>query len=341
MAIQNLPSTTRVAPSPPDNQKIPELSTEERVGQLFVWGIADTDTLSSASAELIKTTHPAGVLLTGTFTTESLTKLTGEIKQIDIKIPLFIAMDEEGGTVRHITDDTFPGGRLLGMEPDDAFCAAIASRSALLTRAGINANFGIIGDIGWNEQYGYMYPRTYSDTPDEVTKRVHEAVYCSGNSITVIKHFPGHGSTTTNSHYQIPVIAKDASTWMQEDGMPFFQAVKDGVDIIMVGHLIYENIATEPASLSKPIHELLEKANFQGITITDDLGMLEQAGYTATESIKQAIVAGNNVVLISTTMNDPHHLYETLLSEATASPSLMQQIMDQTDKTIELKARRL
>lgn len=307
----------------------------EAVGQLFIWGIPGP-ALSSASADLIQTTHPGGVLLTGNFTSEELRHMTESIRNIPSNIPLFIALDQEGGTVKRLVADQYPGGRTLGGLNNEDFCSAIASRSALLLENGVNVNLNIIGDIGW-ESSSYMWNRAYGNTASDVSGKVAQALACSGSMVTVVKHFPGHGDTAINSHYRIPVIDKDETTWEQEDALPFAAAIADNVDIVMFGHLIYDRIASEPASLSKKFHELLLRQQFSGLTVTDDLGMLGQSGYTTEQAIVEAVEAGNDLLLISTSGRNPQELYSFLFNQATRSAALAEAIKSHADKIAQFK----
>ncbi|MFH0749312.1 MAG: glycoside hydrolase family 3 N-terminal domain-containing protein [Candidatus Gottesmanbacteria bacterium] len=325
-----------LATSVPQAQTLPLLSNEETVGQLFVWGIPGT-TLSSDSAELIANTHPAGVILMGEFTQDELRKITDEIRQIPMKVPLFIAIDGEGGTVTHLKEDKLPGGKILGFLNDDDFCQIIASRSALLLANGINTNFGIIGDIGWNNQT-YMNARAYSNRPEDVAHKVSLAIQCS-TVISAVKHFPGHGDSSINSHYRIPTIMKDEKTWKLEDGLPFLNAIENSADMIMIGHIRYTKIASEPASLSKKFHDVLKENKFQGLVITDDLGMLEQSGYKPDAAVRQAIEAGNDLLLITTSTTSPEELYTNFLKEAMQSPTLMQTIQNRVNTTLRFKSK--
>jgi len=318
---------------------LPQLSIEETIGQLFIWGIPG-NTLSSVSADLITRTHPAGVILMGEFTETELQQMTTDIRKIKTTVPLLIAIDQEGGTVSHLTNDEEPGGRMLGLLPMDQFCSVLTKRTTLLKQLGININFSIIGDSGWNRS-SYMWQRTYADTPETVANYVSEALRCSKQLITVIKHYPGHSNTSINSHYQIPSLNDDETSWRNKDGMPFFQAIQDNVDIIMVGHIRYPNIASEPASLSKRFHEILSEHQFQGLQITDDLGMLEQSGYTPDTTIKQAIEAGNTLLLVTSSQQPLEELFTTLLREATQSPELLNTIYNRVNKTRRFKSEKL
>ncbi len=320
-------------------QAVENMSPAQIIGQLFIWGIPDT-VLSSASANLIRTTQPAGVILTGNFTNEELHRMTWDIKQIQSSVPMFIAIDEEGGVVRHIKNDELPGGQKLGQLNKEDFCMTFTSRSALLQKNDINTNFNIIGDVGWNIQ-SYMWQRTYANTPIAVADYVEQAIACSNSIVTVIKHFPGHADTAVNSHFKIPIVDKNELTWRQEDGLPFFRSIENNVGMIMVGHIEYPKIASGPASLSKKFHQIISDSQFQGLTITDDLGMLEQSGYSPNLYIKQALNAGNNLLLITTSSIPPETVYLNLLSEATQSSMLMETIQKNVQKTLEFKRENL
>ena len=121
--------------------------------------------------------------------------------------------------------------------------------------------------------------------------------------IPVYKHFPGHGSTTTDSHYDLPVINKTKDELMEKELIPFKKAIGEGADIIMIGHLAIPKITNDktPASLSKVlITDLLKtELNYQGLVVTDALNMGALTNnYKESEIYEMAINAGVDLLLM-------------------------------------------
>ncbi len=293
---------------------------EELVGQRFIWGITGP-TLSTASAALIINTHASGVILMGELTSIEIASITAQIQAIPHKFPFIIAIDQEGGTVKRMIDDKNPGGMLLGQLSDDEFCNTIASTSAKLASVGLNTNFGIIGDIGWYPN-AYITNRTYGNTLISVLQKTARAIQCSKPIRTTIKHFPGHGRTILNSHLTIPSIQTPYDEWFISDAQPFLDAISKGVDFIMFGHLLYAKVASEPASLSPFFHAFVKNHGFTGLTITDDMGMLERSSINPIETMKQAFDAENDSILYVTSKESPYDLFQAALLYATSSSEI-------------------
>ncbi|KKR80040.1 MAG: Beta-N-acetylhexosaminidase [Microgenomates group bacterium GW2011_GWB1_40_9] len=293
---------------------------EETVGQRFIWGITGT-TISSESAHIISDTHAGGVILMGELTNTDIASLTAQIQTIPHTLPFIIAIDQEGGTVKRMIDDDNPGGIVLGKYDDNKFCNTIASTSAKLANVGINTNFGIIGDIGWYPN-AYITNRTYGNTLISVLQKTSFAIQCSKPIRTTIKHFPGHGRTLLNSHLTIPSIQTPYDEWFTSDAQPFLDAISKGIDFIMFGHLRYATIATEPASLSPFFHAFVKNQGFTGLTVTDDMGMLERSRINPIETMKQAFDAGNDIILYVTSKESPYDLYQEALLYATSSSEI-------------------
>ncbi len=308
-------------------QKIIATPLEELVGQRFIWGITEP-VLSSKSAELITTTHAGGVIIMGALTSTEIASLTVQIQALPHTLPFIIAIDQEGGSVRRMIDDENPGGTTLGKLSDENFCLSVSQTNTKLAKAGINTNFGIIGDIGWYPN-AYITSRTYGNTLASVLQKTSLAIQCSKPIRTTIKHFPGHGRTLLNSHLTIPTIQTPHNEWIAFDAQPFLAAISQGVDFIMFGHLRYESIATEPASISPFFHSFAKNRGFTGLTITDDMGMLENSGMDPIETMRQAFDAGNDILLYVTSKASPQDLFREALLYATSSSTIYSSFQQQ------------
>lgn len=313
-------SHTIPQPSSTDVPSPIALSLEDLVGQRFIWGVTGPS-LSSESAKLITTTHAGGVIIMGELTSTEIASLTAQIQALPHTLPIIIAIDQEGGTVKRMMDDENPGGYELGTMDADAFCSTVSQTNTKLAQAGVNTNFGIIGDIGWFPN-AYITNRTYGNTVESVLAKTSRAIDCSKLILTTIKHFPGHGRTLLNSHLAIPTIQTSLDEWLISDARPFLKAIPQGVDFIMFGHLRYTAIASEPATLSPYFHEFVHNHGFEGLTITDDLGMLENAGLNSIQTMKQAFESGNDELLYVTSKEDPYCLFQESLLYATSSSQI-------------------
>jgi len=293
---------------------------EDLVGQRFIWGITGSP-LSSESAALIMNTRAGGVVLMGELTSIDIATITSQIQSLPHVQPFIIAIDQEGGSVKRMIDDENPGGYQLGQMDDKTFCVTLSQTSDKLERAGVNTNFGIIGDIGWSAN-AYITNRTYGNTLESILLKTALALQCSQPMLTTIKHFPGHGRTVLNSHFTVPIIQTPFDEWVVTDARPFLESIKQGVDIVMFGHLRYASIASEPASLSPYFHTFLRGHGFTGLTITDDLGMLENSNMDPMQTMKKAFEADNDMLLYVTSNEDPYRLFQEALLYATSSTEI-------------------
>ena len=117
-----------------------------------------------------------------------------------------------------------------------------------------------------------------------------------------MKHFPGHGATALDSHATIPLVKLPKGDWLKKDFLPFRMGIDQGTEAIMFGHLIYKDVDDKPASLSLKWHFFLcKEIGYKGITVTDDMIMLQMSGKRKyrdpIENAISAINAGNDIIL--------------------------------------------
>ena len=247
--------------------------------------------------------HPAGLILMGDnipVATAALHAKT-EAMQASTTYPYLIATDEEGCTVKRLSSDTFACPRALGAEPVASTSAAFLGRSELLKSLGINLNFGIVADVTNNPE-SFIFPRVFGADPTAVAERVRAAVIGTrGETLSTLKHFPGHGETLRDSHASIPRIDISYDSWTARDAAPFQAGIAAGADLVMFGHLEYVAIDSAPASLSSRWHQILADTGFHGLSITDDMLMLQHSGNTAyanpIDNAVAALQAGNDLLL--------------------------------------------
>jgi beta-N-acetylhexosaminidase len=283
-------------------QILAKMSLRDKVASLFILHSPGVD------AAVLKAYYvrqkPAGLILMGDNIPMSLAALTMQNKAltVDPKLPPFISVDEEGDTVTRLAADTFAGPLTLRNQPPVATKTAFIQRSDLLKSAGFNLNFGIIADVTANPN-SFIYERVLGTTPQAASERVAQAVAgTTGRTLSVIKHFPGHGETEADSHQSIPTAATTYPDWRQRVALPFQAGIDAGADMVMFGHLRYASVDQQPASLSKKWHDIVRnQLKFKGIILTDDMIMLQNSGEPAlTDPVKNAITAlqaGNDMLL--------------------------------------------
>ena len=217
-------------------------------------------------------------------------------------LPVLLATDQEGGAVRRIQSDELPSALQLRNLPATEAETAFAQRGKLLRASGITMNFGIVADVV-PDPSSFLYDRSMGSTAQDVATRVAAAVTGErGEVLSTLKHFPGHGAAPGDSHSSVPRSTFTLSQWRAEHAPPFEAGVDAGAEVVMFGHLQFDAVDPVPATLSARWHEILsDDLGFDGITITDDMNMLENSGrpeYLAQgENAVLAVAAGNTMLL--------------------------------------------
>lgn len=280
------------------------MSLEERVGQMFLARCPSKNAISD-----IKTYHLGGyVLFARDFEHQTPVSVTKKISEYQTAstIPLFIAVDEEGGKVNRVS--LYPAFRstpflspreIYAWGGMDAIRQNEIEKSQLLSSLGINVNLSPVCDITTDPE-AFMYPRSLGESP-EVTGQYVQTVLntMSQNSIGgVLKHFPGYGNNT-DTHVAIAVDNRSLSELESCDLIPFQMGIRAGCGAIMVSHTFINAIDSKrPATLSPKVNSYLrQEMGFDGVVITDDLVMQAITDlYGSGEAAVLAVQAGNDLL---------------------------------------------
>lgn len=261
-----------------------------------------TDSLAAALRE-----YPVGgVLLSAQNMTsgEQLAALTAALSSASATAPL-VTVDEEGGRVARLMNtvgttklNSMYSYRSLGTQGAYDNAQTLAHDIAAY---GFNTDFAPVADVWTNKKSNAIGDRAYSDDYDEAAELVAAAVsgFRDAGVICCLKHFPGHGSTATDSHNGAATVDKTLPQLRQEDLKPFVSGIAAGADMVMVGHLTVPTMDDVPASLShKIVTNLLRyDLGFRGVIVTDGLQMQALAQYTDGEKAVLALAAGNDMLL--------------------------------------------
>jgi beta-N-acetylhexosaminidase len=218
--------------------------------------------------------------------------------------PLLVAVDQEGGPVQRFREPfpEMPSAREFGLAGDLEAVTAGARRVAVELRSlGININLAPVLDVPRDPDCP-LWERAYSSDPEEVARLGLAAIrgYREGGVLPVVKHFPGLGATTLDSHLDLPTVAGGAIR-PELDLLPFHRAVDAGVFGVMLAHVMVPDWDDLPASLSRVVTTTLlrEQWGFQGLTFTDDLEMGAVAKHWPMgEAARLAVAAGHDVLLV-------------------------------------------
>lgn len=222
---------------------------------------------------------------------------------VDPELPPLIAIDQEGGVVSRMPWDALPAGRALQQADAAQTRDAFARRAALVADGGANVNFGIVADVP-ADAGSFISSRALGADPDAAAERVAAAVEGeSGVVLSTLKHFPGHGAAPGDSHHSIPTTPMTVDAWQAADAKPFVAGIDAGAELLMFGHLSFTAVDAAPASLSAQWHTIArDDLGFEGVMITDDLGMLTSSGVAAygdpVKNAVDALIAGNDMVLM-------------------------------------------
>jgi len=261
------------------NKQLVSMTLRQKVASLLILHKSGSDVATLQN--YLQVYQPGGLIFMGDnipSTTNDLTIITSQL-QTNPELPYLFAIDGEGGIVNRLPDDIYSAAADLKSQPTSATESAFRGRSVLLKRFGINLNFGIVADVT-DDSNSFIYQRAFGGDPVTVGERVVSAVNgANGLTLSTLKHFPGHGETESDSHTSIPVTDVSYERWQQQDEPPFVSGIKAGAQVVMFGHLIYSSVDSAPASLSAKWHQILkERDNFESISITDDMVMLQQSG---------------------------------------------------------------
>ena len=264
------------------------MSLERKVGQLMSVAFHGTR-ITSALEAMIRERGLGGVILYSENFADAagLSKLVSDLDAIarDAKsLPLFFEIDQEGGPVVRINKSAtvLPGQMALAAtaDPQSSVRAAAAINAAELRWLGVNWNFAPVADVNDEPTNPVIGNRSFSSDPARVSSLVTTAVqtYAASGFFCCAKHFPGHGSTTTDSHTGLPKIDLDRATIDRVQLAPFRAAIAAGVPAIMSAHIVVPALDATPdlpVTLSHAVMtDLLRKTlGFQGLVVTDDLEM--------------------------------------------------------------------
>lgn len=235
--------------------------------------------------------------------------------QKNAAVPLFIAVDQEGGRVQRLRSEhgfpNVPSAAELGKNRPEKTRDAALRMGEALRKVGVNVNFAPVADVAVNPKSPAIggIGRAFSQYPEIVAR--HAAAFAEGLAaakiISCYKHFPGHGSAIVDPHHKLTDVT---AVWNEKELLPYkSENLPPNIPMmIMTGHLLHKNFdPLHPASLSRAITtELLrDKLGWNGVVVTDDLEMnAVNLFYSLEDRIRLAINAGADIVLFG---NNIHH----------------------------------
>ena len=240
-------------------------------------------------------------------TLEKTAALIAELRSYNSK--LIISIDEEGGDVTRLfvrEGSPFPSPALLGRCDDlDLTYSSYRNLGTILKDLGVDMSFAPVADVVVEKENPIIGVRSFGSDFSLVTRHTLAAIrgFKDAGIASSLKHFPGHGGVMEDSHHHLPRISESLSELTATHLAPFLAAIAEGVDSIMIGHMIVEALDDQfPASLSKPIitKYLKESLGFNGLVVTDALDMGALGGIRKiAQSSRRAIQAGADLLCFS------------------------------------------
>ena len=301
------------------NIKINEMTLREKISQTLILGFDETE-MSDHLKYIIEDIKPGGFILFDNNIVDkdqviNLNKSIYKINSLNDNIPLFISVDEEGGIVSRLSKiyGKLPNMVELGnIDKEDISFLYGEILGLRLKTLGFNLDFAPVSDINSNPNNPVIGARSFGNNKDVVSRnsiKVMEGIK-SKDILSTVKHFPGHGDTSIDSHFDVPLVSKSIEEIRDFELIPFKSAIENDVDMIMVGHILYDKIdENNISSLSKVIKEKLLRYElfYSGVVISDDLTMKAVLkNITIEEAAYKFIKTGGDIALICHNTKEIH-----------------------------------
>ncbi|UUX92628.1 glycoside hydrolase family 3 protein [Methanoplanus endosymbiosus] len=343
----NLPVTDDKTENNIHKTKSSGATIEEKIGQMLMIGFrgytADND---SQIADDIRKGRIGGVILfdqdvaLGTDernirSPEQVRTLNSQFQGYAEEIPLFIAVDQEGGKICRLKEKYgFPAtvsAEYLGTENNETLTRNAGKNLAgMLKKNGFNMNFAPVVDLNVNHNSPAIgrLNRSFSADPEVVTDNAGWIIeeHRKSGIITAIKHFPGHGSAMADSHLGFTDVT---GTWSEEELIPYQNLIEEDLpDMIMTAHIYNRNLDPDyPATLSeKTVSGILRnKLGYEGVIITDamDMGAITDS-YGLRDALKLSINAGCDIFLFANNI-----VYDENIAEK--SVSIVKELVEESE----------
>ncbi|EHK2407585.1 glycoside hydrolase family 3 C-terminal domain-containing protein [Clostridium perfringens] len=363
---------------------VSNMTLEEKLGQMIMpdfrmWQEdgtkepSDLTEINSEVAEVIDKYDLGGVILFAENVKEisQTTTLIHDLQEVAINdkdgnLPLLITLDQEGGIVTRLGEGTnLPGNMALGAtrsEKSSYDAGYLIGRE--LNALGVNVDFAPVLDTNNNPENPVIGVRSISSNPElvgKLGKNIAKGIQDQGVAATA-KHFPGHGDTSTDSHYGLPMVNKSIEELRETELKPFKIAIENGIDMIMTAHIQFPQIEKDtfiskkdgsqiviPATLSDDIITgiLREEMGYDGVVITDAMNMKAISDHFGElESTKMAINAGIDIILMPTILRNNEdvkkldYIVNGILDSIKSGEIKEEEITDSAERIVKLKIDR-
>lgn len=333
-------------PTDPIEEKLNSMTLEEKIGQMVMIGVYGTE-LNDDIIFSLNNFHFGGVIFFDR-NLESVAQAKKFANDIEYaanqKVPLFFALDEEGGRVARGRDflEVAPSQESIGLSGHPSNATYWAKHNATILKSiGVNINFAPVADVGSKDT------RSFGDDAQLVAQFVDAAAqgYEAENFLYTLKHFPGIGRSKIDPHKEVSNVEVSKEVLDAEDLLPFKQIIRwhdNSKFMIMVGHLKYDALdPVNSASLSPAVMTglLRNELGFKGVVITDDLEMGAIKNNTDLPSLGvKMILAGGDIALVCHNYESQQIVYNSILAAVKRGEISMERINESVRRILKMKA---
>ncbi len=323
-------------------QTLEGMDLYEKVCQMFMVQPSDITGVSpvTAAGETTRAAlekYPVGGLMydTTNMVDKNQVLTMASTTQTYVKVPLLLACDEEGGRVARlmVTVGTTRIGPMLSYKDAGLEMARInaATIGGDMVSCGLNMDLAPVADVWSNPRNTVIGDRAYSDEFYQAALLIPCAVegFHDGGVACTLKHFPGHGDTSADSHYGSVCVYKSLDQLRAEEFLPFIAGIDAGADAVMMGHIIVSELGDEPVLFSKTMvtDVLRGELGFNGVVMTDSLRMQAMSDhYSSGEIAVRSVAAGVDLLLCPTDLDGAIQA----LMDAVASGELTEERIDES-----------
>ncbi|WP_040346354.1 beta-N-acetylhexosaminidase [Neobacillus bataviensis] len=327
---------------------ISKMSLEDKIGQMILAGVSGT-TMDASAKKLISQIHVGGIIFykNNFETSAQAVQFVNQLKAGNSSsLPLLLGVDQEGGRVTRLPGGlvNFPPNKQIGQVNNPEFSYKVGTLLGQeLKEFGLNLDFAPVLDINSNPNNPVIGDRSFGNNAEIVSKLGVQTMkgIQSQNVITTIKHFPGHGDTSVDSHLDLPIVNKSLKELKELELIPFERAINQGADVVMVAHILLPQLdKSNPGTMSKAVMtDLLRKQlGFTGVIMTDDMTMGAitehfDTGKAAVESVK----AGSDIILVGHDYNNVVKIISSLKTAVQNGEISEQRLNESIERIIQLK----
>lgn len=335
---------------------VDEMTIDEKVYQMFIvlpeqlTGVGQVTAAGTTTQEALEKYPVGGILyLSQNIVSRNQTQTMLNNVQAYSKIPVFTAVDEEGGVVSRVGNNpnmgttSFPSMKNIGSTGDSNQAYTVGyTIGNECKELGFNLDFAPVADVFSNPENTVIGNRAFSDDPNITADMVSSCVrgFKDAKMLCALKHFPGHGDTIADSHYEAAITSKTLEELDELEFVPFVKGIEAGADFVMVGHILTPNITDDyiPATLSNEMLSILrDELKFDGIIITDAMNMAAITDYySSSEAAVTAVKAGIDMILVP---EDFHAAVSGVMHALETGDITEEEINDSVIRIIQTKIR--